>query len=810
MNTESNQGASASALSWTPVVPLASDSVSPSDPTTPLERPNDLELLLNPTVDDDDSSSELAAPSSLDTEITLSMAPLSLDPLTPPTVGSAQRVSDADERADVLGDVEPKLAPLEVMVAEPAPVRPVDLPAQPEPAAIDDDLSFDLEPLVQAEAAAPVVDVSDTADEDDASDPIELKIAPLDIDDIAPIRSVPTTSATPAPATSYVPSQSELEPTPEPELVPEPKLAPEPKPTPEPAFEPVLDQAKTASPTRPDVVVSAPVDAAPAVAEQPTTTVPIIPSITTSAAAAASTTASGPNTGAQPNAMAADTGSQPTLAPAGGRASSQSTEARVSQYGGASEPETVSRREARKQAKHRKSQQRGALKAARNSSRSGGGGIALVLTLLLLVGLIAGAVLFGRPYLFPDDWDEATKPYAEAVELVSDTKIETSVSVERVPAVEYAPPSTLRAGVWAPDLPMWRSLGLASGPVTAQAVEDLLGEDPVAYYDSATEAIVVDASAPAEQADGAITEAMVHVLLAQEPDWSETFDRRYLDGDASTRAHHGTVARAMANSTTFGAGPQVEVTSSAAAFLPPVIEYRVSAPEAYQAVGVTADSFTALVASSVLGSSAQPTVGEGETIATVQVPTDRTFWYMVFAGYTDAATAYRASNVLVQASLSTAESPTGVCSYGTFSGTDAGGATILTDVLNSWAANAPAEMTPSVTVLLNGTLQLRSCDPGVGFDARPRVGVGREIARLRSVELTAAELAPVQPGVGADRVAAIDAVRESLIGLPINELGLEATPAESAERAFELVDAAGLNLVTSDLPVDAGEVTAGE
>jgi hypothetical protein len=36
----------------------------------------------------------------------------------------------------------------------------------------------------------------------------------------------------------------------------------------------------------------------------------------------------------------------------------------------------------------------------------GGGGIALFFTLLVLVGLVAGAVVYGRPYLFPEEGDQ--------------------------------------------------------------------------------------------------------------------------------------------------------------------------------------------------------------------------------------------------------------------------------------------------------------------------------------------------------------------------------------------------------------------
>ena len=108
-------------------------------------------------------------------------------------------------------------------------------------------------------------------------------------------------------------------------------------------------------------------------------------------------------------------------------------------------------------------------------------------------------------------------------------------------------------------------------------------------------------------------------------------------------------------------------------------------------------------------------------------------------------------------------------------------------------------MTASLSTLATGTMQLRTCDPGVAFQTLARFGIGREIARLRSVELAAVAAIPVVEGANADRAAAIEAVRNSQLGLPLTAVTFEATLPDSAEQARALVAAA------AGIPADQAE-----
>ncbi|MBG7605581.1 MAG: hypothetical protein IZT58_13285, partial [Actinobacteria bacterium] len=52
-------------------------------------------------------------------------------------------------------------------------------------------------------------------------------------------------------------------------------------------------------------------------------------------------------------------------------------------------------------------------------TRHSGRGIVLLFTLVILGGLVAAGIVFGRPYLFPEEWDATTQPFAETTEDVS-------------------------------------------------------------------------------------------------------------------------------------------------------------------------------------------------------------------------------------------------------------------------------------------------------------------------------------------------------------------------------------------------------
>lgn len=507
----------------------------------------------------------------------------------------------------------------------------------------------------------------------------------------------------------------------------------------------------------------------------------------------------------QPTLLPEIVAAGPALAPAGGgvafhQPNQASRPAPASQA--VVEPEQavapLSRKAQKKQMKLQVKQenlrQKQALKVAKNDTPSGGpSGLALLFTLLVLAALIAGAFVFGKPYLFPDAWDDESREYGEAIEDARGTEVAKPLTVQRRAADVYAVSMASHVvGPWQEDLPMWRSLGLSSGRVDAPFLGELVEGWTAAFYSPANNEVLANDAIEAAQLDAAISEAVAAGAIDQETGWSRSIDDTLLDSPALLRADIAVGVSSASAATDFGTtqitGEQVAV----ATYLPPIIEYRVTAPVAYTefATDDPAD-FEALRRSTQLAASIAPTLPDGETLLESQRLTDRSFWYAVFASYANPTDAYVASNALVEASLATADNAGTACTYATFSGTDVAGTRSLTDVLRQWVAAVPAEMSAATVPLPDGTIQLRSCDPGVGFNSAPRFGVGREIARLRSVELAALEAMPVTVNEDGDRAGVIAEVRDSLIGLPMLDLTFDVDLVESAATARNLVSAAG-------------------
>jgi hypothetical protein len=434
--------------------------------------------------------------------------------------------------------------------------------------------------------------------------------------------------------------------------------------------------------------------------------------------------------------------------------------------------------------------------------KSGGGsGIAVFFTLLVLVGLVVGAILFGRPYLFPDKWDVDAKPYGEAVETVLGSEIAEPLLITRHAESTYdVKMADAYLGEWEGDVPMWRSLGLVTGQVDAPLVRDLITGWIGAYYSPSGGEIVVDESLSAGAVDGAIIEAIAAAALDQQTHWSSTLDDATMDAAALTEARVIASSRTTRAATTYG--PAVsERRIDVAAFLPPVLAYRVNAPAMYaELVPENAAALTAMLTPTA--SAVAPELIPGDVVVTGEIPVERSFWYLVFASYSDAPTAYAASTAIEQTSLATAERAGRTCSYGTFTGIDAARTATVLAALQQWVANAPVAMNASLSTLADGSYQLVSCDPGVNFDSTARFGVARELIRWRLVELAALENVDPQGGTPEQRIAEVTRVQQTQSGIALMGLPFD-TSAEESARLARLAAAPVLGVPAAD-PADLG------
>ncbi len=433
----------------------------------------------------------------------------------------------------------------------------------------------------------------------------------------------------------------------------------------------------------------------------------------------------------------------------------------------------------------------------RSTSRRG---LKLLLTLAILGGLVAAAIVYGRPYLFPDGWDEATKPYAEAVETVRGVEYTEPVAVIVEPTADY----TTRLGAelvgdWSADEAALRALGLLNGPTTEESVTELLADWQDAVYSTADGMVYTDLGVTGAQVDAEITEEMTAASLDQEFSWSVEQPNRTLDDQVLTLAEVQRQASAVLAQSPFAVAVD-QPSPRVLAFVPPIVGYRALASATYaEFENPTTDAENPLsligtsgpgpLASEVPVAAVEPMLIGADTVVGSPRSLDRSFWFLVFAGYLDSRTAYQASESVVENSLATADRAGTSCVYATFSGGDVFQTATLRSTLEAWSASAPVEFGSSFTVLGDGTLQLVTCDPGVGFENPNRLGVARELVGWRTAELATLEAVRAANGTEADAAAAWAAVEASNVGVDLGALPGDTTAAESAAAARAAVAA---------------------
>ncbi|RLE23034.1 MAG: hypothetical protein DRJ50_06795 [Actinobacteria bacterium] len=427
-----------------------------------------------------------------------------------------------------------------------------------------------------------------------------------------------------------------------------------------------------------------------------------------------------------------------------------------------------------------------------------GRGIMLLFTLLVLGGLVAAGIVFGRPYLFPENFDESTDPHAGTVQDVTDTEFADPVVVTAEPTPDY----TARligelTGEWQPQQAQWRALGLLNGPNPEEVVSDLLAGWQDALYSTEDGQVYHDVKAQGNSLDAELTLAMAGAVLDQEFGWSVGEESRTLDNAALVSAEVLRQSREIQQASEFP--KEIDVRDATPlVFLPPVLGYEVLAPVTFAEFGPFSEGEpnplsqlgeggTGPTSSGVVVGSAAPIVVEGDQVFGAPVGMDSSFWYLVFAGFLENTTAAAASNAIVESSLVTADRAGTECVYATFSGGDVTQTATLRAAIESWSANVPAEFGSSTAVLPDGTLQFVSCDPGEGFDSQSRLGTARELVGWRIAELATFEAVTDSGGTSADFAVAMGQVNAAGVAAELAVLPLDITPAEAADAAREAV-----------------------
>jgi hypothetical protein len=434
-------------------------------------------------------------------------------------------------------------------------------------------------------------------------------------------------------------------------------------------------------------------------------------------------------------------------------------------------------------------------RAARRGSRRG---LKIVVMLVVIGALVAAAVVFGRPLLFPGDWDATTEPYALAVERARGQEFAEPLELVSVPAAEVARRSI--ADVLGDDQgdtsSTWRAFGLATGEVGADGLAASLGPVAAAVYSTDDGQVYVADGASGDLSDASVTRAMAAAALDQDHVWSARQTERTLDGATMTAATVARQARDIQTASTYDGAPD-DSDLTALDALPSVVAYRLLAPSVFAEFDLDADPSVGNPLADLGTDGAgplpttppdlapQPAPIDGDVLVGEPTSMDRSFWFLAFASFLDGTTARTASEAIVDNAVVSAERGTDRCVYATFAGTGVDATSALRGALQQWAAAAPAELGATHSVLADGTMQLVTCDPGAAFATPVRPTAARELVAWRAAELATWEaiLATDTADAAADVAFAWPFVAGSTVAADLVALDATTTPAAFADAA---------------------------
>ncbi|MEQ8439745.1 MAG: hypothetical protein RIB65_19800 [Ilumatobacter fluminis] len=127
------------------------------------------------------------------------------------------------------------------------------------------------------------------------------------------------------------------------------------------------------------------------------------------------------------------------------------------------------------------------------------------LAFVVVAGVVAVGLLFGRDWLFPTQWNEELIPLVDEIQLENEAEFAEPVPVEDLSGGDYAA-KALEATFgddWAAAFPQWRALGLASGSVDAPTIVDTVVAWRPAVYDADAGVIYRSGAAAAAPTDEA-------------------------------------------------------------------------------------------------------------------------------------------------------------------------------------------------------------------------------------------------------------------------------------------------------------------
>lgn len=447
--------------------------------------------------------------------------------------------------------------------------------------------------------------------------------------------------------------------------------------------------------------------------------------------------------------------------------------------------------------------------------------------LLFVAAIVSAGVIFGRPYLFPEAWEENALPFAESVEATRGIDFVEAITLVPQPTATHRNLVTEQLlSNPSVDVPMWRALGLAGPDATdVSALSELISQQGHVLYSTADGQVYYDRAFTQAYRDELITRAMAAAAIDQEFSYSTEAATRSTDDAAMTAAHVLQQSTRIQELSSYnGVVPDLEVAPLA--FLPPVLDYRLSAPIVFAELLSPVNDLVANPLANIGVGGPGPTLTDpvaditpSPVVDTDQpagdaILTDRSFWYMVFAAHLDAPVAYDMSNQLEQAHLQMVTGADGTCAVATLSGADGAVNEQLRLNIDAWIAAAAPELGASATTLPDFSTQLRSCDPVSGYVSNATFGVGRQLIAWRAVELAITTSMTTQGSDQGQIDQALGRVSTTPSVIALTELPAGTAPVELANAArlaaADVIGASGdgtqLEPIVGDALADLAEV----
>ncbi len=389
-----------------------------------------------------------------------------------------------------------------------------------------------------------------------------------------------------------------------------------------------------------------------------------------------------------------------------------------------------------------------------------------LLAFVVIGGMIAAALVFGRSLLFDTQWDAQLTPIVNEIESERGP-FDRPVPLVVVPAAELGDRlvAATIGEAWVDRVPEWRALGLATGSADAASIGAALAASTTAVYDPTSDRIYqldgVDAADGAadlrvalERAFDAQVDAVPAADAADTGDADATAtDAGVLDGPVGTGLTGVSSLESIATRAVdevLASGGAARARESADGTLPIPIAYELAAvevlgesilfatgldPSLYEPGDPYPDRVATVLdegATAVVGALIQP--GEVALAAPQALGTDD--WSLVWGARLPAPTVDQLVGQVVADTYRPVSRAGSTCFVAVFDTADEASGSSVLAALTAWAANAPVASQALATSVAPTRVQLEACDPGADTATVPNPGVADALIDRQQRRLT--------------------------------------------------------------------------